>query len=71
MQVVLGPSNYIHHGEEELQLSQIIDSLLPWLTEQFKRKERKENISMFMEAAITIFVLVEVLLQLHRIKLPL
>jgi len=33
-----------------------LDSLLPWLTEQYDRAERKETWSPSMEFAITVFV---------------
>jgi hypothetical protein len=39
----------------------ILPSLLPWLTEQFDKAERRETWNLTMEAAITVLVLIEVL----------
>jgi hypothetical protein len=36
------------------------ESVLPWLTEQYDRAERKETWSLTMEAAITLLVAIEV-----------
>jgi hypothetical protein len=39
----------------------ILPSLLPWLTEQFDKAERRETWNLTMEAAITVFFLIEIL----------
>ena len=39
----------------------ILPSLLPWLTEQHDKAERRETWNLTMEAAITIFFLIEIL----------
>lgn len=38
------------------------ESLMPWLTEQYDRAERRETWSLTMEVAITVFVLAELVL---------
>jgi hypothetical protein len=65
MQVVLAATNYIIHEGESLDVAQFRDHLLPWLTEQYDREERKETWSMTMEAAITVFVLAELLISVR------
>jgi hypothetical protein len=40
------------------------DSLLPWLTEQYDRAERKETWSITMEVVITAFIAVELLISI-------
>jgi len=59
MQVTLATTNYfLHNGK--------IGDLLPWLTEQYDRKERKATWSLTMEAAITIFVAFELVLSVVK-----
>ena len=43
----------------QVMFSEIEGSLMPWLTEQYDRAERKETWSLTMEFAITIFVALE------------
>ena len=60
MQVALGDMNhFVHQGQTVKAQGPILDYVLPWLTEQYDRVERKENWSLIMEVAITIFVLGE------------
>ncbi len=47
-------------------VSTVENDLLAWLTEQFDRAERKETWSLTMEAAITVFVAIEVVPLLVR-----
>jgi hypothetical protein len=63
MQVVLGSTNYfLHEGKaERVGEGTNHEPLMLWLSEQFARAEVKETWSTFMEAAITIFVAVEVI----------
>lgn len=61
MQVALSTTNYILHKGENVGVVDISDSLLPWLTEQYDRDERKETWSLTMEFLITVFVAVELL----------
>ena len=64
MQVALSATNYIVHNGQQVVVEKVVDSLLPWLTEQYDRAERKETWSLTMEVAITIFVAAELLLSL-------
>src|SRR5260370_1191655 len=66
MQTLLATTNYFQHKGNSLMARNVHDDLLPWLTEQYDRAERKETWSLTMEAAITIFVVVEVLLSILR-----
>ncbi len=59
MQVALSATNTIVHKGKALMAEKVADSLLPWLTEQYDRAERKETWSLTMEFAITILVTVE------------
>ena len=56
MQVSLGDMNHFKHKGRNMKADEVIDRLLPWLTEQYDRAERKETWSITMEAAITLFV---------------
>ena len=67
MQMLLATNttSYRHQGmltTVELYLA----PLLEWLTEQYDRAERKETWSLTMEATITVFVIVEVLLSIFK-----
>lgn len=66
MQVSLAVDSSFKHNGEDVWPHDVLDSLLPWLTEQYHRAERKETWSLTMEFAITIFVAVELLLMLLR-----
>jgi hypothetical protein len=59
MQIALGDTNYFIHKGETVKAAAALGSLLPWLTEQYDRTERKETWSMTMEFLITIFVATE------------
>jgi hypothetical protein len=61
MQVSLAVDSSFKHNGEDVWPHDVLDSLLPWLTEQYHRAERKETWSITMEAAITVFVLAELL----------
>src|SRR6266576_2405114 len=61
MQMILATTNYFQHLDKQLMAQNVRDDLLPWLTEQYDRAERKETWSLTMEAAITAFVLIEVM----------
>jgi hypothetical protein len=50
---------FVHKGER-IDANRVRDSLLPWLTEQYDRAERKETWNLTMEAAITLLVGIEV-----------
>jgi hypothetical protein len=68
MQMLLATNTttYRHNGNlatVELYLA----PLLEWLTEQYDRAERKETWSLTMDAAITVFVAIEVLPSIIRI----
>ena len=63
-QLVLATGSYFRLGKETLRVDSAVDSLLPWLTEQYDREERKETWLITMEAAITVFVLAELVLAL-------
>ena len=67
MQVNVSVSNYFYHGQIMVRIDDVLDSLLPWLTEQFDRAERKETWSLTMEFAITLFVAIELLFSFHQI----
>jgi len=59
MQTMLATTNYFQHKGQSVMVQNVLDSLSPWLTEQYDRTERKETWSITMEAAITIFVAIE------------
>jgi len=67
MQMVLATTNSFLHGDRHVSVTEVLDALLPWLTEQYDRAERKETWSMTMEAAITVFVASELLISLAGI----
>jgi hypothetical protein len=59
MQQLLGANNaYVHQGELRTARNDSA-SLLPWLTEQNDKTERKETWSMLMEIAIVVLVAAE------------
>jgi hypothetical protein len=62
MQTLLAAQDrqFVHLGQR-LDANRVRDSLLPWLTEQYDRAERKETWNLTMEAAITVLVAVEVI----------
>jgi hypothetical protein len=62
MQAILATANYFYHNGNALMAQNVLPDLLPWLTEQYDRAERKVTWSLAMEAAITIFVVAEVVL---------
>jgi hypothetical protein len=64
MQIALGDTNYFIHQGLTVKAVEAMGSLLPWLTEQYDRAERKETWSLTMEFFITIFVAVELFLTL-------
>ena len=59
MQTLLATTNYFVHKGKEITAMQARSDLLPWLTEQYDRAERKETWLLTMEVAITIFVVLE------------
>ena len=64
MQVSLGDMNHFVHQGQPMKADAVLGSLLPWLTEQYDRTERKETWLITMEVAITIFVAAELFLSL-------
>jgi hypothetical protein len=63
MQVLLATNNTsFRHKGNLTTVQRVEDSLLAWLTEQYDRAERKETWLVSMEAAITVFVLAELVL---------
>jgi len=66
MQTCLSTVNYFMHQGEGIVAANVADQLLPWLTEQYDRTERKETWSITMEVAITIFVAAELLLTILK-----
>ncbi len=66
MQVALATTNWIWHQRSSLKLNEvsISEPLLSWLTQQHDREERKETWHITMEAAITVFVLVELVVSI-------
>jgi hypothetical protein len=69
MQMLLATNTttYRHKGNLTT-VERFLASLLEWLTEQYDRAERKETWSLTMEAAITIFVVAEVLLSIFKCR---
>jgi hypothetical protein len=61
-QMVLATGHYFRNAKEVMRADAVLDSLLPWLTEQYDRAERKETWLITMEVAITVFVLAELVL---------
>ena len=70
MQVNAAAENYFRHKGEPVRVRDVLESLLPWLTEQYDRAERKETWSLTMEFAITLFVALELLLSIARYCSP-
>ena len=68
MQAILASTNWFWHKGKGLLAQNVSDDLLPWLTEQYDRAERKETWSLTMEAAITVFVITEVLLSIFKCR---
>ena len=67
LQTWLTSEGHIRHEGNLMRPDAVAEhSLLPWLTEQYDRAERKETLSLTMEAAITIFVAAELMLPLIR-----
>src|SRR5713226_1351195 len=64
MQVTLSTTNYFLHKGQNVLAESVLDSLLPWLTEQYDRAERKETWSLTMEFSITILVAAELLMSI-------
>lgn len=65
MQMFLSTTNYFHHrdkdgNDKKLIADDVRSDLLAWLGEQYERAEVKETWSLTMEAAITVFVAIEV-----------
>ncbi len=67
MQMLLALGDYFRHKGEVLEVRDAEERLLPWLTEQYDRAERKEHWTLLMEAAITVFVAAELFLTLFRL----
>lgn len=59
-------TNFLYKGSW-IKTPDIQEPLLLWLTEQHDRAERKETWSLSMEAAITVFVLFELVLSLRHL----
>lgn len=67
MQTLLATNNTMYRHQGSLvTVERYLAPLLSWLTEQYDRAEIKESWSLTMEAAITIFVVAEVLLSIFR-----
>jgi hypothetical protein len=64
MQMLLASTNYFFHQKQMKMARDVEPDLLSWLTEQYDRAERKETWMITMEAAVTLFVLVEVCLSI-------
>jgi len=67
MQVALHDMSHFKHHGETMKADAVLDSLLPWLTEQYDRAERKETWSITMEVAITVFVAAELCVSLVHV----
>lgn len=68
MQVLLGGSSrWFYHEGTQQTVDSYREELLDWLTEEYDRADRHQTWSITMEAAITIFVLGELLIDLLRI----
>ena len=63
MQMILATTNYFRHMGSNVTAEAVIGDLLPWLTEQNDRAERRETWSLTMEAAITVLVATELVLR--------
>ena len=64
MQAMAATTNYFQHKGQDVCVRDVLDSLLPWLTEQYDRTERKETWSHTMEIGITLIVLAELVLSI-------
>ncbi len=67
MQMLLATGDFFRHKGQGVLVRDAEASLLPWLTEQYDRAERKEHWTLLMEAAITLFVAAELFLTLFRL----
>jgi len=68
MQTLLASKSWFWQKGKSVFAQNVNEELLPWLTEHYDRAERRETWSLTMEAAITIFVVVEVLLSILRCR---
>jgi FMN phosphatase YigB (HAD superfamily) len=64
MQQILSVGSNFRHDGKALWVEAVRDDVLKWLTEQYDRQERKETWQITMEAAVTIFVLAELVTSL-------
>ncbi|MGA2201283.1 MAG: hypothetical protein ABSG40_04905 [Terriglobales bacterium] len=64
MQVTLASTNAFLHKGKIVMAADVSGDILPWLTEQFDRAERKETWLMTMEIAITLLVAAEVFMSI-------
>lgn len=60
MQVVLGSTTYFFHDGKEQLVSNFREPLLAWLTEEYDKKDRRDNWLLLLEIAITVLVAIEV-----------
>ena len=65
MQTILATAGHFRHqgGSNIVHVEAVLGHLLPWLTEQYDRVERKETWALTMDAAITLFVAAELVLR--------
>lgn len=68
MQTLLAVGDFFRHKGERLLVRDSEQPLLSWLTEQYDRAERRETWSLTMDAAITVFVVAEVLLSIFKCR---
>jgi hypothetical protein len=67
MQTMAATTNYLEHKGTQITVRELLPSLLPWLTEQYDRVERKETWSLTMEVAITLFVAIELAIEIVKL----
>jgi hypothetical protein len=68
MQAILGGIKYFTFNGEETQVEKYREPLLAWLTEEYDKADRKQSWSTTMEAAITLLVGAEVVIELLRLS---
>jgi len=73
MRIILATTNHgstttFKHQGNEVRASNYVDSILSWLTEEYDKKDRKDNWLLVMEIAITIFVFVEMIISICNIS---
>ena len=64
MQVCLADMNHFTHSNIHMKADTVLESLLPWLTEQYDKADRRESWLLILEITITILIVFEIVIEL-------